>query len=61
MGQMKRQAMINEENFWEIAQEYRYIAEDWDDFRDHMINQSDLVMHLDIDLEEELADLWYNQ
>jgi hypothetical protein len=61
MGQMKRQAMINEENFWEIAQEYRYVAEDWDDFRDHMINQSDLVMHLDIDLEEELADLWYNQ
>jgi hypothetical protein len=61
MGQMKRQAMINEENFWEIAQEYRYIAEDWDDFRDHMINQSDLVIHLDIDLEEELADLWYNQ
>jgi hypothetical protein len=53
--------MINEENFWEIAQEYRYVAEDWDDFRDHMINQSDLVMHLDIDLEEELADLWYNQ
>jgi hypothetical protein len=61
MGQMKRQAMINEENFWEIAQEYRYVAEDWDDFRDHMINQSDLVMHLDIDLEEELEDLWYNQ
>ena len=61
MGQMKRQAMINEENFWEIAQEYRYVAEDWDDFRDHMINQSDLVIHLDIDLEEELADLWYNQ
>jgi hypothetical protein len=61
MGQMKRQAIINEENFWEIAQEYRYVAEDWDDFRDHMINQSDLVMHLDIDLEEELEDLWYNQ
>jgi hypothetical protein len=61
MGQMKRQAMINEENFWEIAQEYRYVAEDWDDFRDHMINQSDLVVHLDIDLEEELEDLWYNQ
>jgi hypothetical protein len=61
MGQMKRQAMINEENFWEIAQEYRYIAEDWDDFREHMMNQSDLVIHLDIDLEEELADLWYNQ
>jgi hypothetical protein len=61
MGQMKRQAIINEENFWEIAQEYRYVAEDWDDFRDHMINQSDLVVHLDIDLEEELEDLWYNQ
>ena len=61
MGQMKRQAMINEENFWEIAQEYRYVAEDWDDFREHMMNQSDLVIHLDIDLEEELEDLWYNQ
>jgi hypothetical protein len=61
MGQMKRLAMINEESFWEIASEYLYIAEDWDDYREHMLNQRDLIVHLDIDLEEELYSLWDSQ
>jgi len=59
MGQMKRLAMINEESFWEIASEYKYIAEDWDDYVEHMMNQIDLVIHLNIDeVEEELEELW---
>jgi hypothetical protein len=61
MGQMKRLAMINEESFWEIASEYLYIAEDWDDYREHMLNQRDLIVHLDIDLEEGLYSLWDSQ
>jgi len=59
MGQMKRLAMINEESFWEIAQEYLYIAETWAEYRDHMRNQKDLVVHLDYNqVEDELKDSW---
>jgi len=59
MGQMKRLAMINEESFWEIAQEYLYIAETWAEYRDHMRNQKDLVVHLDYnEVEDELKDSW---
>jgi len=59
MGQMKRLAMINEETFWEIAQEYLYIAETWAEYRDHMRNQKDLVVHLDYnEVEDELKDSW---
>jgi len=59
MGQMKRLAMINEESFWEIAQEYLYIAETWVEYRDHMRNQKDLVVHLDYnEVEDELKDSW---
>jgi len=59
MGQMKRLAMINEESFWEIAQEYLYIAETWVEYRDHMRNQKNLVVHLDYnEVEDELKDSW---
>jgi hypothetical protein len=62
MGQMKRIAMINEESFWEIASEYLYVAEDWDDYVEHMMNQIDLITHLSIDaVEEELRELWESQ
>jgi hypothetical protein len=62
MGQMKRIAMINEESFWEIASEYLYIAEDWDDYnRDYMLEHRHLVDHLNEDLEAELESLWHNQ
>jgi len=59
MGQMKRLAMINEESFWEIAQEYLYIAETWEEFRDYMREQKNLVVHLDYnEVEDELKDSW---
>jgi len=59
MGQMKRLAMINEESFWEIAQEYMYVAETWAEYRDHMRNQKDLVVHLNYnEVEDELKDSW---
>ena len=59
MGQMKRLAMINEESFWEIAQEYMYVAETWAEYRDHMRNHKNLVVHLKYDeVEDELKDSW---
>ena len=36
MGQMKRLAMQLEDQFYEIASEYMYIAETWAEYRDHM-------------------------
>ena len=48
MGQMKRLAMQLEDQFYEIAQEYMYIAETWAEYRDHMRNQKDeLLAHID--------------
>jgi len=59
MGQMKRLAMLREDEFYEIAQEYLYIAETWTEYRDHMRNQKDLVVHLDYnEVEDELKDSW---
>jgi hypothetical protein len=59
MGQMKRLAMFQEEQFYEIAQEYLYIAETWAEYRDHMRNQKDLVVHLNYDeVEGDLKDSW---
>ena len=59
MGQMKRIAMLKEDEFYEIAQEYLYIAETWAEYRDHMRNQKDLVVHLDYNqVEDELKDSW---
>ena len=59
MGQMKRLAMFQEEQFYEIAQEYLYIAETWEEFRDHMREQKNLVVHLKYDeVEDELKYSW---
>jgi len=59
MGQMKRLAMLREDEFYEIAQEYLYIAETWAEYRDHMRNQKDLVVHLDYkEIESDLKDFW---
>ena len=59
MGQMKRQAMLMEDHFWEIAQEYMYIAETWAEYRDHMRNQKALMTHLKYsEVEEELKEGW---
>jgi|VirMetMinimDraft_7_1064189.scaffolds.fasta_scaffold78244_2 hypothetical protein len=59
MGQMKRIAMLKEDEFYEIAQEYLYIAETWAEYRDHMRNQKDLVVHLKYnEVEDDLKDAW---
>jgi len=59
MGQMKRLAMQLEEQFYEIAQEYMYVAETWEEFRDHMRNQKELVVHLNYEeVETELKTSW---
>ena len=59
MGQMKRIAMLKEDEFYEIAQEYLYIAETWAEYRDHMRNQKDLVVHLKYnEVEDDLKDFW---
>ena len=59
MGQMKRIAMIKEEQFYEIAQEYMYIAETWAEYRDHMRDQKELIVHLDYkEVEGDLKDAW---
>ena len=59
MGQMKRLAMLQEEQFYEIAQEYLYIAETWAEYRDHMREQKNLVVHLDYEeVEDDLKDAW---
>jgi hypothetical protein len=56
---MKRLAMFQEEQFYEIAQEYLYIAETWEEFRDHMREQKNLVVHLNYDeVEGDLKDSW---
>lgn len=59
MGQMKRLAMQLEDQFYEIASEYMYIAETWAEYRDHMRNQSELVVHLNYgEVEDDLKDAW---
>jgi hypothetical protein len=59
MGQMKRIAMLKEDEFYEIAQEYLYIAETWAEYRDHMRNQKDLIVHLKYnEVEDDLKDAW---
>ena len=59
MGQMKRIAMLKEDEFYEIAQEYLYIAETWAEYRDHMRDQKDLVVHLKYnEVEDDLKDAW---
>ena len=59
MGQMKRLAMQLEDQFYEIAQEYMYIAETWAEYRDHMRSQSELVVHLNYEeVESELKVSW---
>jgi len=59
MGQMKRLAMLREDQFYEIAQEYMYVAETWAEYRDHMRNQKNLVVHLDYEeVEGDLKDAW---
>jgi hypothetical protein len=59
MGQMKRLAMLKEDQFYEIAQEYLYIAETWEEYRDHMRDQKSLVVHLKYDeIEDDLKDAW---
>jgi hypothetical protein len=59
MGAFKRLAMEREDQFYEIAQEYLYIAETWEEFRDHMRDQKDLVVHLKYnEVEDELKDSW---
>ena len=61
MGNMKRKAMEMEEEFYEIASEYLYVAENWDEYRDYMLERRHLVDHLNEDLEAELESLWHNQ
>jgi hypothetical protein len=64
MGQMKRLAMQLEDQFYEIASEYMYIAETWAEYRDHMRNQKDeLLSHLDDatyygEVEHDLLNMW---
>lgn len=60
MGQMKRQAMLMEDHFWEIAQENMYLGDEtWEEYRDHMRNQKALVAHLKYsEVEEELKEGW---
>ncbi len=61
MGQMKRLAMQLEDEFYEIASEFVYVAESWDEYRNYMLEHRHLIDHLDIDLEEELYSLWESQ
>ena len=61
MGQMKRLAMEMEDEFYEIASEFVYVAEGWDEYRNYMLEHRHLIDHLDIDLEEELYSLWESQ
>jgi len=61
MGNMKRKAMEMEDEFYEMASEYLYIAESWDEYRDYMLEHRHLVDHLNEDLEAELESLWHNQ
>jgi len=60
MGQMKRLAMQLEDQFYEIAQEYMYIAETWAEYRDHMRNQKELIVHLDYEEVEGDLKMWWN-
>ena len=60
MGQMKRIAMQLEDQFYEIAQEYMYIAETWAEYRDHMRNQKELIVHLDYEEVEGDLKMWWN-
>ena len=60
MGQMKRYAMELEDQFYEIAQEYMYIAETWAEYRDHMKNQKELIVHLDYEEVEGDLKMWWN-
>lgn len=60
MGQMKRLAMQLEDQFYEIAQEYMYIAETWAEYRDHMRNQKELIVHLDYKEVEGDLKMWWN-
>lgn len=59
MGAFKRLAMEREDQFYEIASEYMYIAETWEEYRDHMRSQNDLVVHLNYEeVEAELKNTW---
>jgi len=60
MGQMKRLAMQLEDQFYEIASEYMYIAETWAEYRDHMRNQKELIVHLDYEEVEGDLKMWWN-
>ena len=60
MGQMKRYAMELEDQFYEIAQEYMYIAETWAEYRDHMRNQKELIVHLNYKEVEGDLKMWWN-
>ena len=60
MGQMKRLAMLQEEQFYEIASEYMYIAETWAEYRDHMRNQRELIVHLNYEEVEGDLKMWWN-
>ena len=60
MGQMKRLAMQLEDQFYEIAQEYMYIAETWAEYRDHMRNQKELIVHLNYEEVEGDLKMWWN-
>jgi len=57
---MKRLAMQLEDQFYEIAQEYMYIAETWAEYRDHMRNQKELIVHLDYEEVEGDLKMWWN-
>ena len=60
MGQMKRLAMQLEDQFYEIASEYMYIAETWAEYRDHMRNQKELIVHLNYEEVEGDLKMWWN-
>jgi len=60
MGQMKRLAMQLEDQFYELASEYMYIAETWAEYRDHMRNQKELIVHLDYEEVEGDLKMWWN-
>lgn len=60
MGQMKRLAMQLEDQFYEIASEYMYIAETWAEYRDHMRNQRELIVHLNYEEVEGDLKMWWN-
>jgi hypothetical protein len=64
MGKMKRLAMELEDQFYEIASEYMYIAETWNEYRDYMrYRKNELLSHLDNatyynEIENELKGNW---